>query len=315
MKTGIIGGISMAVYCVSTALSAVWVMVSFTRISGAALTFITFLMAWGVFFLVHAVRSHDPLRLLREQWRGVMVLNVLTLFSWWLMFMALQRIEASVESAIYQGWMPLVVVLCERLAVRTSVSRYRWLGALMILLSLLALVVMRLALGATAQVSQAHLYEGIALATVAGITGGIYVFCSGQLNRAGRYSAMDILSVRFFLLLLVTGWVGRDNLQQLFTLDTTMLVQLVELAFVSVLVPVFTLQFAIQQLGGGRVSILTPCVPVIALAAEFLLATWHSPWVPLLVTVVCLAVLLSNLWFSRSARLVSPGALPVALSK
>jgi len=63
---------------------------------------------------------------------------------------------------------------------------------------------------------------------------------------------MDILSVRFFLLLLVTGWVGRDNLQQLFTLDTTMLVQLVELAIVSVLLPVFGLQFAIQQLGSGR---------------------------------------------------------------
>nr|BFE97088.1 hypothetical protein GCM10020185_76240 [Pseudomonas brassicacearum subsp. brassicacearum] len=50
MKTGILGAVSMAVYCISTALSAVWVMVAFTRISGAALTFITFLMAWAVFF-------------------------------------------------------------------------------------------------------------------------------------------------------------------------------------------------------------------------------------------------------------------------
>ncbi len=103
MKTGILGAISMAVYCISTALSAVWVMVAFTRISGAALTFITFLMAWAVFFLVHTLRGHDPFRLLREEWRGVLLLNVLTLFSWWLMFMALQRIEASVESAIYQA--------------------------------------------------------------------------------------------------------------------------------------------------------------------------------------------------------------------
>ncbi|WEL89081.1 EamA family transporter [Pseudomonas sp. CBSPCBW29] len=113
MKTGILGAVSMAVYCISTALSAVWVMVAFTRISGAALTFITFLMAWAVFFVVHTLRGHDPFRLLREEWRGVLLLNVLTLFSWWLMFMALQRIEASVESAIYQGWMPLVVVVCK----------------------------------------------------------------------------------------------------------------------------------------------------------------------------------------------------------
>ncbi|KTT31108.1 hypothetical protein NS201_11440 [Pseudomonas oryzihabitans] len=315
MKTGIIGAVSMAVYCISTALSAVWVMVAFNRISGAALTFITFLMAWVVFCLVHSLRGHGPFRLLREQWQGVLLLNVLTLFSWWLMFMALQRIEASVESAIYQGWMPLVVVACEWWIVRSAVSRSRWLGALLILLSLMALVMMRLKLGVTAQVSLTNLHEGIALATVAGITGGIYVFCSARLNRINKYSAMDILCVRFFLLLMVTGWVGRDNLHQLVTLDTAMLVQLIKLAFVSVLIPVFTLQLAIQHLGAGRVSILTPCVPVIALAAEFMLSTWHTPWVPVLVTVVCMAVFLSNIWFSRDRRVVHSEPMPAALQK
>ncbi|CAM3163844.1 EamA family transporter [Pseudomonas floridensis] len=315
MNGAYLGALSMAIYCLSTALSAVWVMFSFTRINGATLTFITFLLAWSVFFVVHRLRGHDPLRLLKDKWRAVTLLNVLTLFSWWFMFMALQRIEASVESAIYQGWMPLVVVVCEALTGKSRVSRFRWLGALMILVSLLGLVMVRLALGATAMVSVEHLYEGIALATVAGITGGIYIYSSGRLNLNQQYSAMDILCVRFFLLLLVTGWIGRDKLLQVLTLDTHMLFQLMGLAVFSVLIPVFSLQYAIQRLGGGRVSILTPCVPVIALAAEFFLSAWHTLWVPFLVTMVCVAVILSNVWFTRNVRLGLPVQSPATLPK
>ncbi|KPW71359.1 hypothetical protein ALQ65_03510 [Pseudomonas syringae pv. coriandricola] len=313
MNAGYLGAFSMAMYCLSTALSAVWVMFAFSRISGATLTFITFLMAWATFYIVHLLRGHDPLRLLREKWRAVVLINVLTLFSWWFMFMALQRIEASVESAIYQGWMPLVVLICEAIALKTPISRFRWIGALLILASLLGLVIVRVLLGATAMVSVERLYEGIALATVAGITGGVYVYCSGRLNLGKQYSAMDILCTRFFLLMLVTGWVGREGLVQLFTLDTQMLFQLVGLAVVSVLIPVFSLQYSIQQLGGGRVSILTPCVPVIALAAEFMLSAWHTFWVPFLVTAVCVAVFLSNVWFTRVSRTPSVVA-PLAVA-
>lgn len=304
------GPVAMATYCISTAVSAVWVMFSFNQMGGAALTFLNFVFAWLVFLVVNLASGGKPLRLLVSEFKTVAWLNLLTLTSWWFMFMALQRIEASVESAIYQGWLPLVVLACEFLHGRVHISRTRALGAVLIFLAIAALLLARVYYGGAASVESNHFYQGLLLATVAGATGGVYVYSSGRLYARTHCSTLDILCVRFFLLMALTGLIGRAEISHILTFDLHLFGQLALLSIFSVLVPVFALQHAIHNLGGGRVSIITPCVPALALLLELNLTHWNNLVVPTLVVFVCLAVVMANLWYQREKN--QAPALPLA---
>lgn len=97
------GWLCIIIYCLFTSISAVWVSMSFTQISGVSLTFFTLLVAQIIFLLLAIITKQQTFNFIIKNKLIVFWFNILTLTSWLLMFMALQRIEASVESAIYQG--------------------------------------------------------------------------------------------------------------------------------------------------------------------------------------------------------------------
>ena len=294
-----LGYLSIAIYCLSTAFSAVWVSFSFSGISGAALTFFTLLTALVVFVSAQLIRGGNPIALATSHPLDVLILNVLTLASWLFMFMALLLIEASVESAIYQGWLPVSVLLCDLWTRRASLKSLRSLGTAIIALCLFGLVAARLLQGGVLSISPERIRDGILLATIAGLAGGLYVYWSARLYHRTGCTTLDILCTRFFLLLLVTGFFGAQQLTTVFHLDPSLLGRLLALACFSVVIPVFTLQYTIGILGSARVSIITPGVPALALAAEQMVGSWPSPWVPTLIIAVCGAVVLSNFWMHR----------------
>ncbi|MGS1023955.1 hypothetical protein [Burkholderia glumae] len=294
------GYLSIAVYCVSTALSAVWVTFSFSHVSGAALTFITLLAAFMIFFGAHLLSGGRPSRLLRTCFADVVILNVLTVAAWFFMFLALQRIEASVESAIFQGCVPVAVLVCVVSTRQAPFRSLRTLGCTLISLCLFSLVAARVTTAGAIAIVPARLYAGIALATVAGLAGGLYVYWSGRVVRKSKCGTLDILSNRFYLLLIVTGVMGYAQFSDAAAgaFQPSLIGKLVLLSMVSVVIPAFTLQHAIGSLGASRVSIITPFVPALALVVEQRLAGWPSPLVPALIVATCVAVVLSNVWLT-----------------
>ncbi|MCW5237971.1 EamA family transporter [Verminephrobacter eiseniae] len=300
MKALRAGYLSIAVYCVSTALSAVWVTFSFSQISGAALTFITLLTAFVIFFGAHLLSGGRPSRLLRTHLADVVILNVLTVAAWFFMFLALQRIEASVESAIYQGCVPVAVLVCVVCTRQVSFQSLRTLGCVLISLCLFGLVAARITTAGAIVIAPTRLYAGIALATVAGLAGGLYVYWSGKVVRQSQCATLDILSNRFYLLLVVTGVTGYAQFSGATaeSLAPALIGKLVLLSMVSVVIPAFTLQHAIGSLGASRVSIITPFVPALALVVEQRLAGWPSSVVPALIVATCVAIVLSNVWLT-----------------
>lgn len=295
------GWLCITLYCLFTSLSAVWVSMSFTKISGSALTFFTLLIAQIVFLLFAVIKKQQPLTFLKENKGKIFWLNILTLTSWLFMFMALQRIEASVESAIYQGWIPVVVMLLGLLIARKN--QMQVLGPVLIAMSIFALVAARLYVNADgSHTDSRRVIEGVVLASVAGSTGGVYVWLSAGLKNVKGATTMNILATRFIILLLVTGLLARHQLVDIVTTDIHALLQLTFLSLLFVVIPIFCLQHAILELGAPRVSVLTPLVPVIALAAEYLVAPWHSQWVPALIGVVSLSLIISNLRMNKAVK-------------
>ncbi|MEX6115513.1 hypothetical protein AB6G07_19290, partial [Providencia stuartii] len=229
--------------------------------------------------------------------------NILTLTSWLLMFMALQRIEASVESAIYQGWIPIIVMLLS--LCKGGNNWFKILGPLLIAISIFMLIFARLYFNSNNHyINSSILLEGIILASIAGSTGGIYVFLSAKFRKIAGATTLNILTTRFIILLIVTSSLAHEQLFIIVTTDLYSLLKLVFLSIIFVVIPIFCLQHAILKLGAERVSILTPLVPVVALTAEYFVSPWNNFWVPILIGLVSLSLIISNILMNEKSQVI-----------
>jgi drug/metabolite transporter (DMT)-like permease len=289
-----LGYVAVIIYCLCISIASVWVNTSFSGVDGATLTFITIFVAQLIFVFFSAVNRQNLIGLILDNSKSVIYLNILTVTSWFFMFMALQKIEASVEAAIYQGWVPVSVLLCGLFISRAKLSKKRAVSVLLIFLSIVLLVYARITYQTVSAVEQSDVYSGIILATIAGITAGVYIFYSSTMHERGSIPTLSILSVRFVLLLVITGYMSFSEVVYLIQHNPTQLVDMIYLSLFIVVIPIYCLQSAISTLGGVRVSIIIPAVPAIALAVEYFVAPWGGVVVPSLIIVLCTCVIYSN---------------------
>lgn len=293
-RDGRLGIYALLGYCVATAVSATWVAFSFSGISGTAITFLTFLLA-QVVYLVKARKNLSAVTaFVKQEWKGTVILNILTLSSWLFMFMALQRTEASVESAVYQGTVAIVGFTLAMLLARQRFRRITYAGLISATSCLALLVVARLGESGSSPLRDHSVSVGLALALVAGATGGCYIYYSSSLHRRTAVTPTVILCVRFILLLIVTGALSARGVLKLGEDDPTAVGRLIALSITFVILPTFLLQFSIARLPSVRVSVLTPLVPVIALGSEYTVRPWGNAVVPLLVLAASISIIFTN---------------------
>lgn len=296
------GLIAILLYCFSAGFSGVWVFFDFSKIKLSVwlLAFVIFLMASAIFWIVQSIQNKDPLKLIKLYPKDMFILNGLTLVNWVSMFAALLIAEASFESAICQGWVPITVLLCDLLIHRVRLMSLRTLGAFLITISLFLLVGARLLEGEALAISPEALRNGIILATVSGFSNGIYLYYASHLHKKTSCSTLDILCSRFLLLLIVTGVMSIHEISILLQSDIVLFGKLLLLTVFSVVLPVLTYQYAIVKLGSTQISLIIPLVPILSLTAELMMGHWHSVWIPILITATCFFVGLSNFWLKKA---------------
>ncbi|MET8183634.1 hypothetical protein [Streptomyces sp. NPDC005336] len=263
-----------------------------------ALAFVTFAVAQLVYTTRAGKSIGVAVRFARSHPREIVVLNVLTLSSWLFMFMALQRIEASVESAIFQGVVALGGFL---LATVWSGQRFgvaARVGVLAATAALGLLVLARLSQTLSAPKHDASALVGVVLALIAGASGALYIHYSSALHSRTEVSANTVLCLRFVLLLMVTGAASAGETLKLLESDQGTILRLLALSVAFVVVPTFLLQFAIARLPSVRVSVATPFVAVIALGSEYAVRPWGNIAVPVLVLAASAALVFTNVALS-----------------
>lgn len=291
--------LSIVAYCLCTALSAVWISFSFSSISGYSVTFFLLFVAFCTFTIVQFRIKRDVFLLTRQFFGEMFILNILTLSSWLFAFLSLYKVEPSIECAIFQGSLPISVLVCDIIAKKARILSLRTLGIALIAINLIALLVVRLNIeGGVFTYTPEQIREGVALAAIGGASAGIYVFRSAKLYAIGS-TTLEILCNRFFLLLLVTGAIGFKGIFDVSLADPQILTRLLLLACIAVVIPMFALQYSVEMLGASRVSIITPAIPAIALGLEHFLKGWPSVWIPILIVTTCLSLLLANYWMSK----------------
>ncbi|MFY9809079.1 MAG: iron-containing redox enzyme family protein [Pseudonocardiaceae bacterium] len=261
----------------------------------------TFLLAQLVYTARTGRHLGAALRFARAHLGEMLLLNVLTLASWLFMFMALQRIEASVESAVYQGAVAVAGFLLAALLTGQRFSRAT-VGGMAAATALLGLLVLARLESLSSPLPNGAVGEGLALALVAGATGGCYIYRSSGLHRRTQVSAMTVLCLRFVLLLCVTGAFSVHEVLGLSRSDPDVIARLLALSVAFVVVPTFLLQYAIARLPSVRVSAATPFVPIIALGSEYAVRPWGSAAAPVIVMLASLALIFTNRRLSRDFR-------------
>ena len=291
-----LGWFAILTYCITTALSAVWVNHSFSNINSEALVFFTIFVAQIFFTIISILKKEKTFQFIKDNFFIVMILNTLTLVSWLFMFISLQKIEASVESAIYQGCIPVIVVFIEFFI-------YKKRPGILFVTSIIALAV---GLGLLSfskmyqdSVIDENMMMGVLYACVAGITAAFYIVYSEHVYSEHHISIINILSSRFIMLIAYTYFIGQDSIHILYQTNLLIIGKLIILALMLIVLPIYLLQYSIVTLGSSRVSILTPLVPSIALGVEHTYISRDSNLIPSLVIVVCVCVLLANYFKSK----------------
>lgn len=295
--------LSILIYCLTTAIGAVWIAFSFSSISGFTVTFFTMFFAFLTFCFIQKIinKKKNIFWLAKEHPFKVLELNFFTLITWSFAFLALYNIEASIESALFQGGLPIGVLLCELIARKTSIKSLRTLGVTLISLSILLLIIFRFNSNDVAiKYTQSQLYLGTFLAMTGGIAAGIYAYRSSLIYSISGTTTLDILCNRFFILILVTGLIAGKEIVHII-LEGSFEVQsrIIILSFISVVIPAFALQFAIEKIGPARVSLITPSIPLIALAIEQFTVGWSGFTVPVLLVITSCSLLLANSWLKK----------------
>ncbi|MCW4446271.1 hypothetical protein OHV10_18665 [Vibrio splendidus] len=291
-----LGWLAIGLYCLATAVSSVWVNYSFSTFNSEALIFFTVLVAQLSFFTLFCLKQGNFTFFIITNFKSVAILNVLTLFCWLFMFMALQKIEASVESAIYQGWIPIIVIIVEYLI-------HKGLPKKSLIISVLFLAFFLGLLGYTRVYFDGgindSLIQGVIYASIAGVTAALYMVYSEFIFYKRGFTVLNILASRFIMLLIYIVFSSHDSIRILYESEFTILVNMAILSLTFIVVPIYLLQYSIVTLGSGRVSIITPLVPSVALGLEYFYLSWDNYFVPILVILVCISVLFANYYKSK----------------
>ncbi|WP_412059080.1 hypothetical protein [Bartonella sp. DGB2] len=257
------------IYCLCTAVAAMWISFTFTNVSGFTITFVSFTVAAIIFISCQFIKDRNIFRLMKIHPKFIAIINILTLISWLFAFLSLYNIEPSIDGAIFQGSLPVGVLVFELIARSTKFFSLRSLSILFIALCLVGLTLSRLLTGSDLLTYQPQqLYLGILLAAIGGFSGGLYAFISGRFHQKFKATTLEILSNRFFLLIILTAILGTailgyGDLIKILSIEAGRTIKLLFLALVSVVLPIFALQMSIEKLGAAKVSIITPFIPAL----------------------------------------------------
>lgn len=212
-----------------------------------------------LFTLFNYNKLNQLFKLVTNNKRVLLNLNISTLFTWFGSFLALKYLDPATALCIGLGLIAITNFL-----ILTPINKFRenkhlLLCILFILLSML-LVIFQHA-NTLLHANMKNLYMGLAWITLAGISGGFIGVNSEKMVKVG-FSATQVLATRFYLLTILGAllWV--------FTKHGVPVVIDWKYYFISSLIivffPLFMYHIAIKALGSILISFAEPITPVFA---------------------------------------------------
>lgn len=256
--------------------------------------FMTFSYATILFHLFNIKKIKFIYSTILANKKTVLKINILTLLNWLSTFMALRYLDPATALCLTLGLLTVTVFVISTPLKKLRANKHLGLSVLLVLFSL-GLIIQQYLL---ANPGQANFYQficGFAWCLLCGISGALIGFSSEAMGRCG-FSITQILSVRFYLLIIAAGiglfFVPSSELQidwQYYFLSS----------LVIVIFPLVMYQAAIRDLGVMLVSLIEPFSPVITYILQVALGWYLFNWITMALLILSS---LAIVWFVRTEQ-------------
>jgi drug/metabolite transporter (DMT)-like permease len=267
IKTGFL---YMLIWCLVTSFSHVFIGKTEQSISPNTVCFYTFLISFLFFVGMNSNNFSALIRKIKENTSKVLTINITTVLCWIFFFYPLKIIEPAIVGAILLGSSYLATIPIGKLIYKKQQVFFEdYFAAFLMFLVLLYLSFLCYS-GKTAIQNKATAFE-ISTAIISCILGGISLALNTiqakKLSDA-KFTPLDTLSVRFILLIVITG------IWEVFFIRTSptlsffypMLISAVSL----IIIPQLMIQNAISKLQPVSISIASPFMPILTFFLEFI---------------------------------------------
>jgi len=251
-------------YCLISAFSRVFVSDMLQIQDPITLSFYMFTISALVFSIANANRYFILFSKLKYNIMNLVYLNITTLGSWLFLAYPLKFIEPAIVSTITLGIGPILsLLLSDKLYKKDEKSFIDMLIACGLFLVILFLV--QLCLYTNEGNNSISLYNKIVSLLCCTIVGVSIVLNGFQTRKLidDDFSSLDILMLRFILLILVSGMITYIYYPDTNLFTGMMNKKIVFSALIFVVMPLFLIQLSMRQLKPITISMMMPLMPVL----------------------------------------------------
>lgn len=241
-------------FCMFFSLSFVFMSKVVKSVDPIVSTFITYGLAAIFFFSVNVKSRKFILNILISNKKLIFKINLSTLINTLLAFYVV----------LYISPIAYIMVFFAGLSFFNALHNYRMISNLEKFINIAALA---LAVSISFLISNAGVYDtivGLGLTLISTLFGAFYMRESAHLHQETGISASQILSVRFFMVIILCGTYSIFSIDQ-YGISFHDLALLSVIAITGCIVPLFLMQKSIKKLGAKVTAQFTPLTPILCL--------------------------------------------------
>lgn len=268
MKESGFAYIAMLVWCLTSAVAYVLTGVMAAIIEPILLCFGIFLVA-TVFFLFYNLKQLRSLyQKVLTNGRAVLFVNVTTLLCWYWTIYPLKYIEPAIVAATILAALPIATLLAGFvMGYKKELSRQELILSILLFMGIFFLAMIVLARkSAIDHFSSLTMLLAFLCCIGSAMALAINNIHTKRLSLRG-FSPIDILSVRFWLIVILAGFLARHEIHTVFVGYLWFHVAVISASLI--IIPQTIFQYALRELEPVTVSLISPLKPVLVFFFEF----------------------------------------------
>lgn len=285
------GYVFSLVFCLATASSLILIHKTDQLINPYLAVFLTFVVCALWFNLINCKSLKFIYRQISKNKSNVFIINLTTAVNWIAAFKALEYLEPVLYISIFMGFLPVITYFIKIFRAKESFD-VKTIGMCLSILILLFAIIL-ISKNSVQLLQNTYFWKGVILTFISSSAGAVYMLVSKETETSLNLSPTQVVSIRFYLLLLYAGFIScfNNSFPAIHNINYT---DFLILALVSSILPVYTMQKSISLIGGLKTSFVVPFTPVFT---YFLLFALHQP---LSKTILPFLLVLSLLLFFNS---------------
>lgn len=259
----------MFLWCLVSAAAFVFTASIEKQIEPTLLCFGIFFVSALTFSLVQIKNSRSLFLKCKKQLSNCFMINITTFGCWFFSIYPLQFIDPSIAQSIVLATLPIATLSAGMLLYKNQHTGYLDYAVSILLFIGIFFISIIFLEGkiATHKFTTSNLIIALLCCIITGVSLAINNIYAKKLSD-NKFSPFDILAIRFYLIVAITGFLSYDKLNQIFHMGA--FINILITGFALIITPQIIFQYALKELEPITVSVISPLMPVLIFITEIL---------------------------------------------